>query len=104
MCSIEASDEKLNTGVTKDRQPVADNSISKHPSSVSAEYLCLGKCFLAVLFVSLQLLDVDGVVAAVQLQEASEQRVGSLQLLQRPLILWQLVGVPSRPLSLEGIL
>lgn len=72
--------------------------------AVSAGYLCLGKGFLTVLFVSLQLLDVDGVVAAVQLQEASKQGVGSLQLLQRPLILWQLVGIPSRPLSLEGVL
>ncbi len=71
---------------------------------MSVAYLCLGKGFLAVLFVSLQLLDVDGVVAAVQVQEASEQGVGSLQLLQRPLILWQLVGIPSRPLSLERVL
>jgi hypothetical protein len=102
--SVEASDEKLNTGVTNDCQPGADNSVPRHGTSVSAEYLCLGKGFLTVLFVSLQLLDVDGVVAAVQLQEASKQGVGSLQLLQRPLILWQLVGIPSWPLSLEGVL
>ena len=102
--SIEALGEELNTGVTNDCQPAADNSIPRHPSSVSAEYLCLGKGFLAVLFVSLQLLDVDGVVAAVQLQEANKQGVGSLQLLQGPLILRQLVGIPSRPLSLEGVL
>ncbi len=82
----------------------ADNSVPRRPSSVGAEYLCLSKGFLAVLFVSLQLLDVNGVVAAVQLQEACKQRVGSLQLLQRPLILRQLVGIPSRPLSLEGVL
>jgi len=102
--SVEASDEKLNTGVTNVCQPLSDNSIPRRPSSVSVAYLCLGKGFLAVLFVSLQLLDVDGVVAAVQVQEASEQGVGSLQLLQRPLILWQLVGIPSRPLSLERVL
>ena len=101
--SIEALGEELNTGVMNDCRP-ADNSIPRHPSSVSAEYLCLGKGFLAVLFVSLQLLDVDGVVAAVQLQEANKQGVGSLQLLQGPLILRQLVGIPSRPLSLEGVL
>ena len=61
-------------------------------------YLRLEEGLLAVLLVSLQLPDINGVVAAVQVGQLHEQLMGSLQLSQGTLIVSQLVGIASRPL------
>lgn len=70
------------------------------PCEIQAD-LCLAVSLLTVLLVRLQLLLVDRVVPAVHFCQLGEKHMGSLQLCQGMLIVWQLVGVPSRPVNLE---
>ena len=64
-------------------------------------HLGLQEGLSTVLLMCLQLFEVDGVVAAVQVGELHEELVSRLQLCQGALIVCQLVGIPSRSVCLE---